>query len=144
MKQGFTLIEIFTIIGIVVVFSFVIAPVFRSYGPSLGLSGAVRELVTDCRYAQQMAITEQKEYCLKFFPTEKKYQILKCGAQTVIKEKTFSSQIQSLDLDGLVSDEVRYNPYGAVSQSGNIILENVKNETKTISIKPSGFVEIID
>ena len=144
MKQGFTLIEIFTIIGIIVVFSFVVAPVFRSYGPSLSLSGAVRELVTDCRYDQQMAITEQNEYCLKFFPVEKKYQVLKCGSQTIIKEKILSSQIQSLTLSGLVNDEARYNPYGAVSQSGDVVLENIKNETKTISIKPSGFVEIVD
>jgi len=143
-KPGFSLIELMIIIGVIGILSLATIPAFRAYGPRLELSGTARELAGDLRYIQQLAVTEQKEYCIKFFPVEKKYQTLQCGAGIFLKEKILPAQIQTLTVEGLTNNEVRYNPYGAVREAGNVILTNVKGQTKTVSIKPSGFVDVLD
>lgn len=143
-KQGVTLIEILVAIGIIGILSLIGIPAFRAYGPKLELSGSTQELVSDLRHIQQMAVTEQKEYCIKFFPTEKKYQVLKYGTATILKEKILSGEILSLTVSGLTDNEVVYNSYGAVREEGSVVLENTGSQIKTISIKPSGFVEVIN
>lgn len=141
--RSFTLIEFLIIIGIVGILSLFAIPAFKTFQPALQLSGITQELVGDFRYVQQLTVTEQKEHCIQFFPLEKKYQLKKCEGE-LIKEKIFPKEIESLSVSGFTGNEARYNPYGAVKESGSIILKNTKNETKTISVKPSGFVEVTD
>jgi prepilin-type N-terminal cleavage/methylation domain-containing protein len=143
-KKGLTLIEIMVAIGIISILALISIPAFRTYKPKLEMSGTVRELAGDLRYVQQMAVTEQKEYCIKFFPSERKYQTLQCGAATFLKEKIISEEIQTLTVSGFTNNEVRYNPYGAVSEAGSVVFYGIKSGTKTILIKPSGFVEIVN
>jgi prepilin-type N-terminal cleavage/methylation domain-containing protein len=142
--KSFTLIELLIVLGIIAILSLLIIPTIRNYQPSLQLSGLAREIVTDLRYIQQLTVTEQVEQCLKVFSAEKKYQIKQCDSQEIIKEKIMPGEIKTLSSSGFTDEEVRYNPYGAVSEAGTITLENIKDETKTIQVKPSGFVEISD
>jgi prepilin-type N-terminal cleavage/methylation domain-containing protein len=141
-KKGVTLIELLVVIGILGILTLMSVPVFRAYGPKLGLSGSTQELVSDLRYAQQMSVTEQKEYSIKFFPADKKYQILKYGTGIILKEKILPGEIQSLTVADLTDNEVVYNSYGAVKEEGTVVLKNIENQEKTISIKPSGFIEV--
>jgi len=143
MNQGFTLIEILLVLGIISILTVGAVSVFLVFRPSLQLGGAVQELIGDLRYAQQSAITEQKEYCLQFWPVEKKYYLKKYDGE-IIKEKKFPSEIISLNVNGFTNNEIRYNPYGAVKEAGSIILENIEKKQKTISIKPSGFISLSD
>jgi len=143
MKTGFTLTEILLVIAIIGIISLATIPAIRFYRPNIQLSGAARELVTDLRYIQQITVTEQVEHCIQFFPLEKKYQIVRC-TDGVIEEKTLPAEIETMTVTGFAEDKVMYNPYGAVRESGTIVLENTRNETKTIFVKPSGFVEITD
>ena len=144
MKNGFTLTEVLIVIAIIGIISVATIPAIRFYQPNIQLSGAARELVTDLRYIQQITVTEQVEHCIQFFPLEKKYQIIQCQGSEVLEEKTLPTEIQTMTVAGFTDDRVKYNPYGAVQESGTIVLENTKNETKTIFVKPSGFVEITD
>ncbi len=144
MKNAFTLTELLVIIGIIGILALITIPAFRLFQPSLLLSSVTRELVTDLKYVQQLTVTEQVEYCLQFFSIEKKYQMVQCGESNPFKEKILPEEITTLTVAGFTNDEVRYNPYGAVKEAGTIILENTKNDTKTILVKPSGFVEISD
>lgn len=139
---GFALIELLIVLGIIVILSSLIAPAIRNYQSGFQLLGSAREIVTDLRYIQQLAITEQVEYCFKVFSAGKKYQIKQCDSQEIIKEEAMPQEIKTLSSSGFTDEEIRYNPYGAVSEAGIIILEDIKDETKTIQVKPSGFVEI--
>lgn len=144
-KKGFTLTEILIIIGIIAVLVGIGIPVFRSYQPTLQLNGAVRNLVSDLRYTQQLAVTQQLEHCVRFFSEDKKYKIIQCQnpeAEEILK--TISVQeINSITVTDFSNNEARYNPYGAVKKDGTVILE-VNGKTKTIKVRPSGFVKITD
>ncbi len=139
---GFTFIELLIAISVIGILAIVAIPGFRAFQPTLQLSGISRELISDLRYAQQITVTEQVEYCVVFFPIERKYQIIQCGGTQPIKEKILPGEIQTITISGFTNNEVRYNPYGAVREAGTITLENTKNITKTILVRPSGFVKI--
>lgn len=143
-SKGLTLTEILVVIAILTSLMLISIPFFRNFQPALQLGSTAREIITDFRYIQQLSITEQVEYCLKFFEIEKKYQIIKCEGEIIIEEKLLPEGIKSINVTGFTDDIVRYNPYGAVSEEGTIILENTKNVTKTVEVKVSGFVKITD
>ncbi len=143
-KKGFTLIEILIVIGVIGILVGISIPVYRQFQPALRLSGAVRNLVTDLRYAQQLTVTEQLEHCVRFFLDDKEYKIIQCqdGAEEILK--TISLQeIDSITITNFSNDEVRYNPYGAVKEAGTITLE-INEKAKTIDVRPSGFVRITE
>jgi len=144
-KRGFTLTELLTVIGIMAILLLIGIPVFRAYRPSLQLSGSVRELITDLRYAQQLAVTEQVDYGIRFFIAEDKYQIIKHVAEEeLLEEKKLPSQVSFHQTEDLTDDRVLFNPYGAVKdEAGTITLINTRNDIATIDIRPSGFVKII-
>ncbi len=141
-KRAFTLMEVLVVISVIVILTIITIPGYRAFQPNLQLRSVSREIASDLRYIQQLTITEQEEYCLKILSLEKKYQLVKCGQADPIKEKMMPDKIQAISATGFTNDEVRYNPYGAVSESGTITLENTKSETKNILVKPSGFIRI--
>lgn len=140
-KKGFTLMESLVVIAIIAILAGIIIVGFKQLQPEFQLSGAVRGLLSDLRYVQQLAITEQVNYCLKLFLAEKKYQIIQCGQSQPLYQVIFSSQIKSFSAFGFTNNEIKFNPYGSVKESGTITLENTEGKTKTIEVKPSGFVK---
>lgn len=143
-KNGFTLSEILVILGIVGILALIGVPSFKAYQPSLQLSGVVRELATDLRYAEQLAITEQIEHGIIFFPGASQYQIVRYGdPDQMLESKTLPGEVSFREITGFTDNKVVFNPYGAAEESGMIILVNTKNSTSGIDIRPSGFIKII-
>ena len=70
MRNGFTLIELLVVIGILSLLFLIGIPAFRAYQPALQLSGSVRELVTDLRYAGQLSVDEQVNHGVRFSVSE--------------------------------------------------------------------------
>lgn len=143
LKTAFTLIEVVVFISIIGVLFLIGFPAFRAYKPSLELSGTVRELVSDIRYAEQLAVAEQVNHGILFFPAADKYQIVRGAIEEVLEEKTFPQEVSFKEVT-FTNNKVIFNPYGAVEEAGIIILVNTRNSTTTLDVRPSGFVKIID
>lgn len=142
--ESFTIMELLVIIGIIGILALIGIPAFKAYQPTLQLSGAVRELVTDLRYAGQLAVTEQVNHGVRFSTSTNQYWIIRYGAtEEILALTTLPSKVSFRQITGLTKDEVIFNPYGAAKETGQVTLENTKNSSTTIDIRPSGFVKII-
>lgn len=144
-SKGMTVIEIVVVIIIIAILSSIGFEIFKNIEPSLELSGVTRDLITDIRYTQELAVSEQIIHGICFFSSENKYQLKSYGTvEEILKEKFLPSGISFQAINGFSGDCLKFNPYGSVKEAGNIILVNTKNETKNIEVKPSGFSKIID
>jgi len=143
-NKGFTLIEVSIVVLIMVIITGISWQAIRVLQPSLRLSSVSRDIVTDLRYAQQEAVTEQVDYGIRISSSTNEYQIVNYGTNQTILEKTLPAGISFSEIIGFSEDEVVFNPYGAAKEAGSITLINTKGETKTIEVRPSGFVKIED
>jgi prepilin-type N-terminal cleavage/methylation domain-containing protein len=140
--KGFSLIEMVIVLAIIGIITTIGLPVYRQIKPTLDLNAETRDIASDLRYAQQLAVTEQSNYTVEFDPVLNKYTITNVETSSVIKHKNINDNISIQSITGLVSDTAIFNVTGAAVDSGVITLANTNNATTTISIKPSGYVKI--
>ena len=141
--KGALLMSILVSVGVMALIVTLTIPYLRKYQPNLKLNGAARELTTDLRYAQQLTITEQIIHIVELDILNDSYKILKIdAATTTVKQNNFPSEVSFQQITGLTDDQVVFNSYGGVSESGEIILVNTSGATAIINVKPSGYVEL--
>lgn len=144
-EKAFTLNEILIVLSIIGIITFIGFSAFKAYKPGLRLSGTVRELVSDLRYSEQLALTEQINHGIRFFPGGKKYHIIKYGSsEEILAEKYLPPEVDFYLISGFTGDQVIFNLYGAVVEPGEIVLINIDNATTVIEIRASGFVKVIE
>jgi prepilin-type N-terminal cleavage/methylation domain-containing protein len=140
--RAITVIEMLVAISIIAILASFIYINLENYQPTIDLNGASRQLITDLRYAQELAVAQQVKHGIQFFVNEKKYQLIKYGeSETIIKEVRLPDTVSFHLVEGLSLNRVRFNSYGAVEESGKVVLINDNSLQKTIYIRPSGFVE---
>jgi len=139
------LIDLVVAIGIIALLSTLAIPYLRKYQPNLKLNAAARALTTDLRYAQQLTVTEQKVHLVEFDAINGEYEILKIdAATTTVKTVILDQEVSIKQITDLIDNQAIFNFYGGVSQPGNIILTNTNNIDATVSIKPSGYVQLYE
>lgn len=143
-KKGYTLIELSIVISIIALLALITIPILANYQKTAKLRNEARLFATNIRYAQQLAITEQNIYSVKIFTISNSYQIVNEGTSSIIKDVTLDTAVTIGEINSLTNDTIQFNPTGAAVETGNIALINAKNQTSTIEIKPSGYVEIIE
>lgn len=144
-NSGFTLIEIMVAIGIMAILGSVSWVAFKNYQPSLSLSAASRDLVSNLRFAQQISVTEQIDHGIFISTSSNEYQLEKFATTTeILFLKHLPSGISFCEITGLSGGYATFNPYGSITFPGVICLVNLKGQVKNIEIKPSGFVKIQD
>jgi prepilin-type N-terminal cleavage/methylation domain-containing protein len=144
-QSGFSLMELLIVMAILIIIAGIGLMVFQQIKLTMRLSGTVRQLITDLRYAQQLAITEQVTHGLQFSTTTPpgldQYQLIRYGQPSqVIFTKQLPQGIRFQSI-GFTNQKVSFNPYGAAQQSGEIVLINTQNASSTIDVRPSGFVK---
>lgn len=146
MQKGLSLIEFLIISAIFGIILGITIFALKNFQPDLELSGTVRNLVSDLRYAQELSVTEQVSYSIRFSTTtQEKYQLIKNNTpEEIVKEEILPSEIDFQHISELINNEIKFNSYGAVQEAGIIVLINNKGNTKTIRVGPSGFVRILD
>ncbi len=141
--KGFQLIQLIVTLAVIAILATISVPVLTQYQPSLKLNTDAKELINNLRLTQQMTITEQKVYYIEIDTINNEYSIIKAANPTPpIKTIELDSAINFQEVIDLTDDKVIFNSYGAVSESGQIILVNSENTIITINIKPSGYVQM--
>ncbi|MFC1612939.1 Tfp pilus assembly protein FimT/FimU [Patescibacteria group bacterium] len=141
-NNGVLLLEILIVISILGIVSSVSLPYLRTFSSNLKLSKATKTLSSDLRYAQQLTVSEQVVHYLQIFEVAKKHQIIRSDTMAVIKEEALPEKINFQEITGFTNDKIIFNFYGAVLESGLIILINEQTtKLANINVKPSGYVE---
>ena len=142
-RAGFTLIELLVVISIIGIIAGISWATLKTLQPSLKLGSIVRDLITDIRYSQQLAVTEQIDHGIRFSSSTNEYQLLRYGTTTEeVFKKTLPNGINFQEIVGFSNNEVIFNPYGAAKETGTIFLINTKQKIEIIEVRPSGFVKI--
>lgn len=140
--RAFTLIELLITISIIGIISLISLPIYKTLIPNIDLNSTVRDVASDLRYAQQMAVTEQIIYSVIFDSNYNRYSIIKNNTNEVIKTKNLPSTISINFLSEFSGNKVQFIATGAAIESGSISFINTKAKILTIEIKPSGYVKI--
>jgi len=141
-QKAFTLIEIMVGITITGIMAALTVIAFARYQPSLELLSVSRDMVSNLRYAQQLAIAQQVNYGIRFYPDQKKYQVVKYSDPEELMKNVFLPSKITLDQINFTGSQVKFNIYGAAVEAGTIVIVNKDNNTSTIEVKPSGFVKL--
>ncbi|HPN89620.1 MAG TPA: GspH/FimT family protein [Candidatus Paceibacterota bacterium] len=139
---GFTLMEVIIIMSIIGIIALISLPVYQKIQPNLSLDSETREIASNLRYAQQLAVTEQKNYGVVFNQALNSYTIKNTETEEIIKNFNIQSQISIDNISGFTNDTVIFNVTGAATENGTITIINSQNEQNIIEIKPSGYVKI--
>lgn len=143
-KGGALLMNVIVGVGIFAMLSLLSIPYLQRYQTSIKLNGVAKNLTADLRYAQQLTITEQNAYLVQFSTSTQDYSILKTGvATTTIKTVAFPAEISYQSISAGLNNQVIFNYFGGVSQSGTVVLKNSEDKTTTINIKPSGYIQLV-
>ena len=92
-ERGFTLIELVILLAVMALLAWVALP--RSFAGDVKLSAAARQLQSDIRYAQELAMTRGQHHQIRFYgasnpsPTNQ-YQIVTAAGQPVLHPLTRS------------------------------------------------------
>lgn len=146
--RGLTLVEVLAVAGILLIISAVAIPAWRQIGGNLELNGEARAIASSLRKAQQFSVTEQVNYLVFFDTTNNNCQLKKIPDpnqpenEVLVETHNLNSTIQFQQITGLTNNKVRFNSVGAASDSGEVIIIDNRSQTKTIKIKPSGYIEL--
>ena len=147
-RSGFTLVEIGIVIAIFVILLTIGIPSTRVFIPNIELSSVAREISSELRYAAQQAVTEQINYIVKFNLATNTYSLYKIIdpedplTEIFVRENELSSTVEFQSITDLSDNQVRFNSAGAPSDSGLVVIKNTQENTKTLNIRPSGYVKI--
>jgi len=143
-RHGSILFNVMISFSIIALLATISIPYIKKYQPNLKLNAAGRDLTSDLRYAQQLAITEQITYSVQADFLNDRYEIIKNSATPeTIKTVIFDPEISFQQITGLTADTATFNSYGGLTESGAMVLVNTNGKTMTINIKPSGYVQLV-
>lgn len=152
-QKGLTLIELIIVIVIISLLTLVIVKYFGNIY-SFRLQAATNKLFSDIEYVQQLSITKQIRYGIKFNPDTDSYKAYKEDVSSVIKDPVtkkdfiinFDSEREYSGVDlvstNLEDNKVEFTPKGTpvdgsdspISFEGEVNL-NLKDNSSTIKIE---------
>ncbi len=143
-NKGMTLIEL---LAVIVMMLILLGVVFINPRPSTDLDVAARQLVTDLRRAQNMAMSAERHndsvpdsYGIKYTNGDSKYVLCKYSPEVEIEEIDFP--LKSITIDSS-SNSIRFRtPDGSVDIPRDIDIKYSDGSTKRITVNSAGLIEI--
>ena len=140
-RGGYTLVEISVALGVITLLALITIPTLVNYQRTAKLRNEARSMATNLRLAQQLAITEQNIYRVEFSVISNSYQVVNDATNDVRKIVDLAEGVIINQIDSLTANTAKFNPTGAAVEVGIIYLVT-SNQTTTVEIKPSGYVQI--
>jgi prepilin-type N-terminal cleavage/methylation domain-containing protein len=84
-NTGFTLIEVVMVVVIVAILAVVSIPRFRAFD-SMKLNGAVKKMVSDIRYVQQLSVSTHDTYRIRYDTGMDRYDVIRVNDSSAAKD----------------------------------------------------------
>ncbi|MDQ5987676.1 MAG: hypothetical protein CSYNP_03421 [Syntrophus sp. SKADARSKE-3] len=145
-QQGFSLVELIIVIGLIGILGAVAISSFRGYRDNSNLRTAARDIATDIAATRGRAMSERVQYRIQFTTTNNTYGIWQCddaGNNCVLlqtKTPTVFGTASGLTLanpnfgGGTI---ISFFTRGTLSQ-GSVQVVNGRNSTATVTVNPTG------
>lgn len=145
MKKAVTVIEMIVVISIIGILVGTTVPILSHYLPGIQLNGSARILSSNLREAQERAITEQKQYLIRFLPDTipPSYKLIRINnsVEEEIRTNSFASGTSLTLEDTISSNQIVFSADGGPSSSGDITI-SLNGVDKIINVSPAGFIKI--
>ncbi len=144
---GFTVVELLTVVGIMMVITAIATPSFYYWLPTYRLSAGARQIAADLQLARMKAISQNRAYHLNFDSTST-YILEFDGDNNGTPETADTGSIPLPDgITVIASDQVPtsiFQSRGTANASDTITVENSYGAKRDICIKIVGRVHIED
>jgi len=132
-NQGFTLVELMVILGLMGLLISISVPSMQGYMQSNRFDVTCDQLTSDLALTRSLAVARGR--VLRFSATATGYRITDPGAGTLIRERSFEG---SVSLGGIAQAD--FFPWGAADAT--ILDLGDGCQTRTVNILPTGIVEV--
>ena len=145
-RQGFTLIEILVVLGIIAIVFTISVPFFSRFASGARLKGGAREISSVLQAARSYATTRHRAYYVNFDLEKGEFWISyndpKAGERIV--EKIFSlPQAVDITQTDFTDDRVEFKPTGGAVEGGSIWVADKRGNIRRIVVsKVTGSVRI--
>lgn len=119
-EKGFTLLEMLLVLFAISVLSMVTYFNVHSLHEKQKVDQFLRQFSNDILYMQQLAISRQKHYTLRWHKDRHTYYIGELSTNPTIIKREYDSDIQ-IDLNTF-PNPMTYNPSGNINRGGTILL----------------------
>ncbi len=140
-QSGFTVVELLTVIGIMMIITAIATPSFYYWLPTYRLSAGARQVSADLQLARMKAISQNTSYWLNFI-NDRQYQLEKVAGTAESGPFTLPDGIEVTNATPFNTSV--FQSRGTSSGAQTITLTNDDNKTLVVCIKTVGRVFIDD
>lgn len=141
-SPGLTLVELLIVMAIMMICLAVAMPDIATFSSGYKLKAVTREVVTDLQLARLLAVKENKNFRVTFFPNS--YQVIRidpAAGDTVAKSRSFSPEYPDIRLTNENAD-ITFDPRGLSNANPSRVEVSNTRGTKNVSVAPTGRVAI--